>query len=129
MDALREIWQEQHSGWVSPKEDHRTWREGRAGSTVTIGLAAAVRWLPPASRVRAALSRGFADPEVASLIYCDPRVQGGTPIFRGTRIPVYLTLELLSDVTSFARTLREYPELGRQHLIAALRFAAAALSL
>ena len=119
--------QDESEGWLSahqPKWIHRDpvdelrRREGEAQM-----------WLPPVPRIVAAFRRGFSDSEISKSIVCNPRIQGGTPTFIGTRIPVYVALEYLSDVASFARTLKEFPEVSRAHLLAALRLAAAVLSL
>src|SRR5437879_2992006 len=117
-DAKTERWSSDHREWVvnRPIDAASTYRSTRA-------------WMPPTSRIVAAFRRGIEDPAVRKHIKCNPRVQGGTPTYSGTRIPAYVTLELLSDVTSFARVLKEFPELTRAHLLAALRLAAAALSL
>ncbi len=60
-------------------------------------------------------------------IVVDPRVLGGKPVIRGTRIPVYLILELLANGWSVDDILREYPHLTREDVLAAIRYAARVL--
>jgi uncharacterized protein (DUF433 family) len=59
-------------------------------------------------------------------ITADPDVQHGKPCFKGTRIPVYVVLELLEGGYSFEQITGpdHYPALTRDHIKAALRFAA-----
>jgi uncharacterized protein (DUF433 family) len=56
----------------------------------------------------------------------DPEIQHGKPCFRGTRIPVYLVLELLEAGKAPSEIAGKdfYPELSPEHVKAALRFAA-----
>ena len=60
-------------------------------------------------------------------IVVDPRVLGGKPVIRGTRIPVYFILELLANGWSVDDILREYPHLTREDVLAAIRYAAKVL--
>lgn len=59
-------------------------------------------------------------------ISIDPEVQHGKPCFRGTRIPVYVVLELLEGGVSADQILGTdyYPQLTRDHIRSALHFAA-----
>ena len=56
-------------------------------------------------------------------ITIDQRVLGGKPIIKGTRIPVYLILELLASGMSEKEVLKEYPELSPEDIKAALQYA------
>ncbi len=49
---------------------------------------------------------------------------GGKPVIKGTRIPVYFILELLSNGWSIDDILREYPYLSREDILAAIKYAA-----
>ncbi len=60
-------------------------------------------------------------------IVVNPKVMGGKPIIKGTRIPVYFILELLSNGWSIDDILREYPHLSREDVLAAIRYAARVL--
>jgi uncharacterized protein (DUF433 family) len=56
-------------------------------------------------------------------IEINPRVCGGKPVIRGTRIPVTLILEQLAAGLMWDEVLRSYPELTRAHIHAALLYA------
>jgi uncharacterized protein (DUF433 family) len=56
-------------------------------------------------------------------IEVNPRILGGKPVIRGTRIPVYLILELLSAGYDFKRILRAYPTLKEEDVKAAVEYA------
>jgi uncharacterized protein (DUF433 family) len=58
----------------------------------------------------------------------NPQVMLGKPVLKGTRITVEHVLERLGDGWSEADLLRSYPQLKREHLRAALRYAARALA-
>jgi len=64
---------------------------------------------------------------VGDRVIVDPRVMGGKPVIKGTRIPVYFILELLSNGWSIDDILREYPHLTRDDVLAALKYAARVL--
>lgn len=57
-------------------------------------------------------------------IQIDPEVMLGKPVIRGTRIPVYLVLNLLAQGYTTGRILKAYPGLTKQDVEAALEFAA-----
>lgn len=57
----------------------------------------------------------------------NPRVCGGRPVIKGTRIPVGVILGLLADGESWDAVLQGYPELTRADVQAALRFAEASV--
>jgi uncharacterized protein (DUF433 family) len=56
-------------------------------------------------------------------IEIDPRVCGGKPVIKGTRIPVVIILEQLAEGASWPDLLRGYPELAREDIRAALHYA------
>jgi uncharacterized protein (DUF433 family) len=68
------------------------------------------------------MQRGY-DPEVNDRIEINPRVCGGQPVIKGTRIPVAVILEQLADDESWDSLLRGYPELTRDDIQAALEYA------
>ncbi len=53
-----------------------------------------------------------------------PGVCGGKPCFRGTRIPVSVVLDFLGSGEPLESVLAAYPELTREHVLEAIRFAA-----
>ncbi|MCR4411543.1 MAG: DUF433 domain-containing protein [Thermoguttaceae bacterium] len=61
-----------------------------------------------------------------SLIVRDPRICGGEPVFKGTRVPLRTVLASLAEGGDETTILREYPTLTKDHLGAAIAFAAAA---
>ena len=60
-------------------------------------------------------------------IVIDEKILGGKPIIKGTRIPVYLIVEMIASGLSVKDILKEYPELGEEDVKAALRYAASLL--
>ena len=64
-----------------------------------------------------------AKKDLLERIVVDPKVMVGKPVIKGTRIPVYLILELLAAGMSVADVLGEYPELTREDVQAALEYA------
>jgi uncharacterized protein (DUF433 family) len=56
-------------------------------------------------------------------IEINPRVCGGQPVIRGTRIPVAVVLEQLAGEESWDSLLHGYPELAREDIQAALEYA------
>ena len=51
----------------------------------------------------------------------DSRILGGTPVVKGTRIPVSLVLDLLEKGYSFDLITKEYPSLSESKLSKLLR--------
>ena len=68
----------------------------------------------------------MTDPIVQKYLSADPQVCHGKPCFRGTRIPVYVVLELLEGGLKPEEIVGEdyYPQLNLDHVKAALHFAA-----
>ena len=58
-------------------------------------------------------------------ISVDPAVRSGKPCIKGTRITVYDVLEYLAGGMSEDEILRDFPDLTREDIRAALAFAAA----
>jgi uncharacterized protein (DUF433 family) len=59
------------------------------------------------------------------LIVSDPEILGGTPVFKGTSVPVENVLACVREGLSAEEILRHYPSLSREQALAALRFQAA----
>jgi uncharacterized protein (DUF433 family) len=57
-------------------------------------------------------------------IVVDPKVLVGKPVIRGTRISVEFLLDLLANNWTIDAILDEYPQLKREDIIAALKYAA-----
>ena len=60
-------------------------------------------------------------------IEIDPRRCGGSPVIRGTRIPVAVLLDQLASGQTWDSLLAGYPELAREDIQAALQFAKASI--
>jgi len=56
-------------------------------------------------------------------ITVDPNILAGKPIIKGTRIAVEFILELLASGWTVDDMLRNYPQLKREDVAAALRYA------
>ncbi len=56
-------------------------------------------------------------------IEINPHILCGKPVIRGTRIPVYLILNLLVSGYDYARIIEAYPVLSEADIIAALSYA------
>ncbi len=66
------------------------------------------------------------DSVLLNYLFVDPQVHHGKPCFRGTRIPVYVILELLEGGLKSEEIIGQeyYPQLTMDHIRAALHFAA-----
>jgi uncharacterized protein (DUF433 family) len=56
-------------------------------------------------------------------IEINPRVCGGKPVIRGTRIPVAVLVAQLAEGQSWQDVIRGYPELSGEDIRAALEYA------
>jgi uncharacterized protein (DUF433 family) len=57
-------------------------------------------------------------------ITVDPKVLSGKPVIKGTRIAVEFVLELLANSWTVEDILKNYPQLKREDVAAALKYAA-----
>lgn len=55
-------------------------------------------------------------------IIVDPKILAGKPVIAGTRIPVYLILNLLAHGYDFDRILQAYPVLTKDDVKAAITY-------
>ncbi len=60
-------------------------------------------------------------------ITLDPAQMGGLPCIRGLRIPVTTVIGQLAAGRSYGEVLKDFPELEREDILAALEYAAAAV--
>ena len=56
------------------------------------------------------------------LIISDPGILGGTPVFKGTRVPVKTLFEYLADGLSLDYFLESFPSVTREQAAAVLRY-------
>jgi len=54
-------------------------------------------------------------------ISIDPKVMHGKPCIKGTRIPVYLILNLLAGGLSESEILHDYPDLAKEDIRVSIR--------
>lgn len=60
-------------------------------------------------------------------ISVDPRQMGGVPCIRGLRIPVATVIGMVADGMTVEEILASYPDLQREDVAEALRYAAEAV--
>ena len=60
-------------------------------------------------------------------IELDPKVCNGKPVIKGTRIPVAVILEQISEGETWEKIRANYPELTREDIRAALPYARASI--
>jgi uncharacterized protein (DUF433 family) len=60
-----------------------------------------------------------------AVIVKDPKVLGGTPIFRGTRVPFQALLDYLEGGQTLDEFLDDFPTVTRANAVAALEHAKA----
>jgi uncharacterized protein (DUF433 family) len=58
-----------------------------------------------------------------SVVHCDPEILGGTPVFRGTRVPVKNLLDYLAAGDTLDQFLDDFPSVIREQAVAALELA------
>jgi uncharacterized protein (DUF433 family) len=56
----------------------------------------------------------------------NPKIAGGQPVLRGTRVPLRTVLASLAEGATFEEILQNFPTLTAEHLRAAVAFAASA---
>jgi uncharacterized protein (DUF433 family) len=59
-------------------------------------------------------------------IEVNPKILLGKPVIKGTRIPVYVILDLIAERCTIEEILEYYPSLKEEDVIAALQFGAEA---
>ncbi len=55
-----------------------------------------------------------------NLVEIDPEKLGGTPVFRGTRVPIQNLFDSLETGESVEQFLEQYPTVSREQVIAVL---------
>ena len=57
------------------------------------------------------------------MVVCDPEIMGGTPVIRGTRVPVYYLAAFVEAGDSMEDILESYPSVTREQVELAAIFA------
>ena len=65
--------------------------------------------------------------EIADRIVIDPDVMVGKPVIKGTRIPVYLLVEFVANGMTEKEIIKQYPQLKKEDIKAALLYASKCL--
>ena len=65
--------------------------------------------------------------EMETVVHSDPGILGGTPVFKGTRVPVRNLIDYLEAGDSIDKFLDAFPSVTRVQAIAALEVAREAL--
>lgn len=63
-----------------------------------------------------------------SVVHSDPEILGGTPVFKGTRVPLRNLIDYLEHGHSLDEFLDAFPSVSREQAIAALEAAHEVLS-
>lgn len=62
--------------------------------------------------------------DIRNYINCNPHICGGDPVFKGTRIPIYLVLDLIEGGISIPEIRKDYyPQLSKEAIKAAIHYA------
>ena len=67
-------------------------------------------------------------PMESQVIHSDPEIQGGVPVFVGTRVPVKNLFDYLEAGDSLDDFLKSFPSVTRDQAVAALELAREALA-
>jgi uncharacterized protein (DUF433 family) len=59
-----------------------------------------------------------------SVVHGNPKIQGGVPVFRGTRVPLRNLIDYLEAGDDLAKFLDDFPSATREQAVAALEEAA-----
>ena len=60
-------------------------------------------------------------------IEINPKILGGKPVIKGTRIHIYLILKLLASGYSVKKIIKSYPSLKEEDIKAAIEYASSVL--
>ena len=58
-----------------------------------------------------------------TIVYSDPDILGGTPVFRGTRVPLKNLVDYLAAGDTLEEFLDHFPSVKREQAVAALELA------
>ena len=58
--------------------------------------------------------------DLKGIIHSDPKIMGGTPVFKGTRVPLQNLIDSLEGGESIDEFLEGYPSVRREQVIAVI---------
>lgn len=58
-----------------------------------------------------------------SIININPKILGGTPVFKGTRVPIETLFDHLEDGIGIDEFLKDYPTVTKKQVVAVLAIA------
>ncbi len=58
--------------------------------------------------------------DTPSVVHSDPKISGGIPVFRGTRVPVQSLFDYLEGGETLDQFLDQFPSVSKQQALAAL---------
>ena len=61
--------------------------------------------------------------EAESVVHSNPKISGGTPVFRGTRVPVQSLFDYLEGGETIDEFLKQFPSVSKDQARAALSLA------
>ena len=61
--------------------------------------------------------------QLEQIVHRDPEILGGTPVFRGTRLPIRSLFDYLGGGDTLDEFLRQFPSVQREQAIALLDLA------
>ena len=61
--------------------------------------------------------------DLHSIVHSDPEISGGTPVFRGTRVPVQSLFDYLGGGETLDQFLAQFPSVSKAQVLAALDLA------
>jgi len=64
----------------------------------------------------------------SSLVVVDPEIQGGVPVFRGTRVPIKNLFDFIEEGDSLQTFLDQFPSISHDMAISVLEQARVALT-
>jgi uncharacterized protein (DUF433 family) len=65
---------------------------------------------------------------LGQIMHRDPEILGGTPVFRGTRVPIRSLFDYLEGGDTLDEFLRQFPSVQREQAVALLDLAREALA-
>jgi len=119
--AKQELYERLVQALASQRFESQSANERRAD--IEIKLAGGVIRVEVKTALRRVLKRWQALERAADVVVSDPDIRGGEPVIRGTRIPVYLVADLVSQGADAREILEDYPSLSASTLRSALAYA------